>query len=183
MGHLLTNQQAVSFENSFLRYSTAIFTPLIGIIFILDTMVIHISTVTHLTPVLDIPIFSVSDIIILYSLSTCAVFTISLLFGYYGVWRDHHKQVQIKSPNYLSMRKTFDFYNHYNHQTRLVYGTLMIISVTVDSLMVLLYSSNLSTADIVILYSLTIALVSVISLLFGYYRTKRELRGPIQEGI
>jgi hypothetical protein len=33
----------------------------------------------------------VSDIIILYSLSTCAVFTISLLFGYYGVWRDHHK--------------------------------------------------------------------------------------------
>ena len=86
MGHLLTNQQAVSFENSFLRYSTAIFTPLIGIIFILDTMVIHISTVTHLTPVLDIPIFSVSDIIILYSLSTCAVFTISLLFGYYGVW-------------------------------------------------------------------------------------------------
>lgn len=180
MGHLLTNQQAVSFENSFLRYSTAIFTPLIGIIFILDTMVIHISTVNHLTPVLDIPIFSVSDIIILYSLSTCAVFTISLLFGYYGVWRYHHKQVQIKSPNYLSMRKTFDFYNH---QTRLVYGTLMIISVTVDSLMVLLYSSNLSTADIVILYSLTIALVSVISLLFGYYRTKRELRGPIQEGI
>lgn len=59
----------------------------------------------------------------------------------------------------------------------------MVISVTVDSLMVLLYSSNLSTADIVILYSLTIALVSVISLLFGYFRTKRELHGHLQEGI
>jgi len=183
MGHLLTNQQAVSFENSFLRYSTAIFAPLIGVIFILDTMVIHISTVAQLTPVVDIPKFSMSDIIILYSLSTCAVFTISLLFGYYAVWRNAHKQVQIKSPGYLSMRKTFDFYNHYNRQTRLVYGPLMVISVTIDSLMVLLYSSNLSTADIIILYSLTIALVSVISLLFGYYRTKRELRGHLQEGI
>ena len=183
MHNLDKNQQAFSFENSFLRYSTAIFAPLIGIIFILDTVVIHISTVAHLTPVVDIANFSVSDIIILYSLSTCAVFTISLLFGYYAVWRDTHKQVQVKSPNYLSMRKTFDFYNHYNHQTRLVYGPLMVISVTVDSLMVLLYLSNLSTADIVILYSLTIALVSVISLLFGYYRTKRELHGHLQEGV
>ena len=86
MHNLDKNQQAFSFENSYLRCSTAIFARLIGVIFILDTMVIHISTVAHLTPVVDIPIFSVSDIIILYSLSTCAVFTISLLFGYYGVW-------------------------------------------------------------------------------------------------
>ncbi|MGB2054538.1 MAG: hypothetical protein ACPHUG_04285, partial [Porticoccaceae bacterium] len=150
MHSLETNQQIFIVEKSFARYFTAIFGPLIGVIYALDTMVIHVSTFGHLTLVVHTPDLSAADIAILYSLSTCLVFSISLLFGYYGAWRELRKNLQDNNSNHLNKRKKcFNFYSSYNRHMSILYGPLLVFAVTADSLMVLLYSSNLSTADIV----------------------------------
>ena len=174
MHSLETNQQIFSVEENFSRYFTAIFGPLIGVIFIIDTLVIHISAIGHLTPVVHAPDLSVADIVILYSLSTCVVFSISLLFGYYGAWRALRKSLQDDNSKHLNKRKkSFNFNSSYNRHMSILYGPLLAFAVTIDSLVVLLYSSNLSKTNIVILYSLTIVLATSISALLSYYGAKR----------
>jgi hypothetical protein len=62
----------------------------------------------------------------------------------------------------------------------ILYGPLLFIAITIDSLVVL-YTTYLSNAVIVILYSLSIALVGLIGSLLGYYGAKRELRRYSQD--
>ena len=95
------------------------------------------------------------------------------------LWGVIHNGVQlIESANdvldHLNKRKkTFDFNSSYNRHMSILYGPLLAFAVTIDSLVVLLYSSNLSKTNIVILYSLTIVLATSISALLSYYGAKR----------
>ena len=175
-------QQSFSFEKSFLYYGAVIFGPLLSVAFIIVTTVVYMSTISHLTPVVDTPEMSVKDIIIFYNLSISIVCSISLLFGYYTAWRESHKQVYVKKSNYLSVIKKFNFGSRCSYHMNLVYGPLMVMTVAGVSVVALLYSSYISKSDVFIVYNLTIGLVSAISVLFAYCRTKRELRMHLQEG-
>ena len=170
MHSLDTKQKRLDFERSFGRHYNMLFGPLIGLVVVIDTGVVCTKTVVYATDI------SVTEIVILYSLSTCVACSISLLFGYYGVYRESRKNLQDDKPNHLSkIKKRFDFESSYNHHMSILYGPLLFIAITIDSLVVL-YTTYLSKAVIVILYSLSIALVGLISSLLGYYGAKRELR-------
>jgi len=175
MSTLDTKQKYLDFESSFGRYYNILFGPLIGIVFAIDTLVVVYATFMYVTDISKI------ELVMLYCLSTCVVHSISLLFGYCGAYRASRKSLQDNKPNPLSKRKKrFDFDSSYNRHTNILLGPLMVIAITIDSLVVL-YATYLSNAIVIILYSLSIALASSISLLLGYYRAKRESRRYSQD--
>jgi len=151
------------------RYYNMLFGPLAMTAAVIDTAVAYAATTVYK---MDI---SKMDIVVLYNLSICVAISISSLYGYYGVYRESRRNLQDDKPNPLSKRKKrFDFNIIYERHLNILLGPLLVIAITIDSIVVL-YATNLSNALAVILYSLSIALVSSISLLLGYYRAKREL--------
>lgn len=157
------------FENGFSHHYSMLFGPLVMTAAVIDTAVAYAATTVY---EMDI---SKMDIVVLYSLSICVAISISSLYGYYGVYRESRRNLQDDKPNPLSKRKKrFDLNIIYERHLSILLGPLLVIAVTIDSIVVL-YVTYLSNAVVVILYSLSIALVSSISLLLGYYRAKRKL--------
>ena len=151
------------------RYYNMLFGPLLMTVAVIETAVAYTAITVYRMDISKI------DIVVLYSLSICIALSISSLYGYYGVYRESRRNLQDDRPNPLSKRKKcFDFDSIYERHLSILLGPLLVIAMTIDSLVVL-YATYLSNAVVVILYSLSIALVSSISLLLGYYRAKREL--------
>ena len=176
MHNLNTSQQSFSAKKGFYCYFNVAFECLIMLVFVLDSFVTLISTIGDLTPVVvHPPDFLVTDIVILYSLSICAVYSISLLFGCYGVWRESRKNLQDHNSKHLSKRKKhFGVNSRYECYLGIPCAPTLVFAVTIDSLVVMFYADSLSRDEVATLYSTTIVLILFITPLLKYVRARRN---------